>query len=457
LESLAAAYDEKSYAAARDILGKSTRGAHMRQRPIVLPRGRDGRIVRDAEGRFAAVLHILKVKEEQAAGRKVRKAFLREGVDPNTGEILPPSRTSTQLVVPVEMSKWHQHRFMQPGVRLGSSLVYCRDGEWFMAAQYEMPQRTARVTGAVVGVDRGVKHAVAVSVVDAEGRVIETPPLGDEDIGQRIGWANNRRRQEAKRRGRTSARHLEFVDHALHKIANELVALAARHGAEISLEKLDQFKQLIVAPRKKGTRKGGWRVALKKAQLAKLETLLTYKLNLAGLPKPRFVAAGGTSQTCASCGHVEPANRKSRDEFVCVACGHEAHADQNASIVIGRRGVLMRDIRKGQKLNELHKNMVAKLRDPEAGGVSPATHGGGPGPGGGVSVGVVQVRGSIGGANEDASPATPSMGQKSSNSSKTAPPGRYSQRGTTQSKGATREKPARNQQVASLQLELPLG
>lgn len=122
--------------------------------------------------------------------------------------------------------------------------------------------KSLRTVHTVLGVDRGVKHAVAVSVVDAEGRVIESPPLGDEDIGQRIGWANNRRRQEAKRRGRTSARHLEFVDHALHKIANELVALATRHGAEVALENLDQFKQTVVAPRMKGARKGGCRIRI---------------------------------------------------------------------------------------------------------------------------------------------------------------------------------------------------
>jgi len=38
-----------------------------------------------------------------------------------------------------------------------------------------------------------------------------------------------------------------------------------------------------------------------------------------------------TSQTCAACGVVDAASRKSQSEFVCVACGHEANADFNAA------------------------------------------------------------------------------------------------------------------------------
>ena len=38
-----------------------------------------------------------------------------------------------------------------------------------------------------------------------------------------------------------------------------------------------------------------------------------------------------TSQRCSCCGHVDAANRPSQERFVCVSCGHEAHADVNAA------------------------------------------------------------------------------------------------------------------------------
>lgn len=41
-----------------------------------------------------------------------------------------------------------------------------------------------------------------------------------------------------------------------------------------------------------------------------------------------------TSQKCHMCGHVDSANRKTQEEFICVSCGHEAHADINAALNI---------------------------------------------------------------------------------------------------------------------------
>lgn len=45
-----------------------------------------------------------------------------------------------------------------------------------------------------------------------------------------------------------------------------------------------------------------------------------------------------TSQTCAQCGHVSAASRRSQAQFVCVACGHEDDADVNAAKNIMRAG-----------------------------------------------------------------------------------------------------------------------
>ena len=41
-----------------------------------------------------------------------------------------------------------------------------------------------------------------------------------------------------------------------------------------------------------------------------------------------------TSQRCHVCGHVEAANRASRDHFQCVKCHHKEDADLNAAINI---------------------------------------------------------------------------------------------------------------------------
>lgn len=47
-----------------------------------------------------------------------------------------------------------------------------------------------------------------------------------------------------------------------------------------------------------------------------------------------------TSQECVCCGHIEKANRVTRDDFVCQKCGHSDKADLNASKVILKRHAL---------------------------------------------------------------------------------------------------------------------
>jgi transposase len=75
--------------------------------------------------------------------------------------------------------------------------------------------------------------------------------------------------------------------------------------------------------------------------------MLTYKAEREGLPAPVEVPAAYTSQTCARCGHKDAANRPKKDAagkaiqdvFLCMACGHKANADSNASLIIALRGM----------------------------------------------------------------------------------------------------------------------
>ena len=100
------------------------------------------------------------------------------------------------------------------------------------------------------------------------------PPAGNQ-IGQIIVRADQRRKREQVRRGITSHRHANAVVHQLHLLANGIVAEAKQRGAQVIIEKLDGFKQTIVASRPKGSRKGGWRGNLKRPQLGKLEAIVS--------------------------------------------------------------------------------------------------------------------------------------------------------------------------------------
>ncbi|MBA7587613.1 hypothetical protein ES708_29644 [subsurface metagenome] len=54
------------------------------------------------------------------------------------------------------------------------------------------------------------------------------------------------------------------------------------------------------------------------------------------------VDAKYTSQKCSCCGNTEKGNRKSREIFKCLNCGHEENADINAAkniLTVGRTGI----------------------------------------------------------------------------------------------------------------------
>jgi putative transposase len=67
------------------------------------------------------------------------------------------------------------------------------------------------------------------------------------------------------------------------------------------------------------------------------ETFLSYKLAAAG-GKLVKVDPRNTSRTCYECGSIDALSRESQALFLCVECGHEAHADVNAAKNILRAG-----------------------------------------------------------------------------------------------------------------------
>lgn len=365
LDLFATASTREHENAARDALALVLRRPG--PRPLTIARERDARIVRTGlHGGIAVVVNVLR-----ASDPLTRPATLQPGIDAATGEAMKGGATRTKLIIPLSCSKWHEQKFLSGRTILRSSLIRRAGERWFMCAQFEFPVRVIRPTGARLGVDRGIVNPVAMATVDRTGAVQASIPPAGAEIGQIIARADERRRREQKRRGITSHRHNNAVDHQLQLLANSIVTEAKQRGAQVVLEMLDGFKQTIVAPRPKGDRKGGWRRSLKRAQLAKLEAILTYKLSLAGLPKARDVVAGGTSITCPACGLRDPKSRAAQDRFACTSCGFTAHADTVGAVNIARRGVVMEKITKGAKLAPLEQDMVARLRLRDDGGLGP--------------------------------------------------------------------------------------
>ena len=78
----------------------------------------------------------------------------------------------------------------------------------------------------------------------------------------------------------------------------------------------------------------------------------------------RVVPSQNSSQTCAVCGHCDKGNRESQSTFHCLACGHRAHADVNAAVVILQRALaqLERELETGGGDRRLARQLKNCLR-----------------------------------------------------------------------------------------------
>jgi putative transposase len=141
--------------------------------------------------------------------------------------------------------------------------------------------------------------------------------------------------QIAALRARQARRRLDFT----HKLTTDL---AKSHGW-VGIEDLrvknmtHSAKGTALAPGRGVTAKAGLNRGILDNTPFERRRQLAYKAPRFG-SELRVVPAHGTSQTCSACGVRDPGNRPGCGRvFACTTCGHQAHADHNASTVIEAR------------------------------------------------------------------------------------------------------------------------
>lgn len=366
LDALAASLTKEEEDSARDLFATASRPPAVR--PLTFARARDAQLVRKGQnGGIAVVLYLLNATDARA-----RAASLSEGQDASTGEVVAKQKSKTRIIVPISCSKWHKQKFLAGRAVLRSSIVLRRGERWYLQSQFELTDPKKVEPEGSLGVDRGLVNTLVGAVTGKSGNVRSLPIITGSKIGAAIHAADVKDRAFKRRTGRAGLQHRRHVDHLLHDITNKIVATAKSQRLQVTMEDLTGFKKTIVQKRAKGARRNAWAKSLKKAQLGKVELLLEYKLACAGLPALRKVPAGGTSITCSRCGHSARENRPEQALFKCAACGFETHADANAAVQIARRGLMK--VKKGDKLDRLHKNMVTALsKERDDDGLGPLT------------------------------------------------------------------------------------
>ena len=239
--------------------------------------------------------------------------------------------TKGRLLIPFVCGAYQKGR--QGRIKGQSDLVY-RDGQWFLLCTVVMPEETPIEPTDFLGVDLGIVNIAT----DSDG---ETHSGADVEKVRKKHNLQRKRLQRKNTKGskkkirRMRNKEARFRSHQNHVISKQLVITAKRTSRGIALEDLKGIRERVTARGGDArNRLGGW-------AFAQLGSFVVYKATLAGVPV-EFIDPTYTSQTCAECGHRERSNRKNQAEFACKACGHQAHADQNAARNIRARALSKR-------------------------------------------------------------------------------------------------------------------
>jgi transposase len=274
-----------------------------------------------------------------------RKAGLNEGfriVGAQASRVMKLSRKWARVLVPkIGWVRFRQSRAI-PDAK-SYRITYDRAGRWHIAFAAIPPPIPAPGTGEVVGVDRGVTVAAALST----GELLTCPgPSETEQVRlKHLQRRLARCRRGSKRRQRVKAAiaklHARSRDRRKDWVEKTSTDLARRFDV-IRVEDL-RVTQMTKRPRPKPDpgRPGSYlpnrrraKAGLNRGILANGWGLLVQRLEHKAAGRVERINPAYTSQTCSACGHCAPENRENQAMFRCTACGHQANADVNAAVNI---------------------------------------------------------------------------------------------------------------------------
>jgi transposase len=212
-----------------------------------------------------------------------------------------------------------------------------RAGRWHVAFAVIPTPVPAPGNGQVVGIDRGVAVAAALST----GEMLHCPALTARERTRlrRLQRRLARARRGSNRRGRVKhtiarlkARETDRRKDWAEKVSTDI----ARCFDVIRVEdlKITNMTRSAKGARENPGRNVRQKAGLNRGILGSGWGLLVRRLEDKAPGRVEKVRPAFTSQRCSACGRVDARSRESQPRFVCTACGFACHADVNAAINI---------------------------------------------------------------------------------------------------------------------------
>jgi putative transposase len=231
---------------------------------------------------------------------------------------------------------WVRFRWSRPVPVGAKSYRVTRDrvGRWHVAFAATPEPISGPGTGEVVGVDRGIAVAAALST----GQMFHAPRLSRSRQRRLVRLqrklARGRRGSRRRQRTRLAIAVLRACESCARKDWAEKVSTdLARRFDVIRVEDLrikDMSRSARGSPGSPG-RNVAQKSGLNREILASGWGLLVCRLEDKARGRIEKVNPAYTSQRCSACGHISAKSRESQALFRCVACGYVCNADVNAA------------------------------------------------------------------------------------------------------------------------------
>jgi transposase len=209
-----------------------------------------------------------------------------------------------------------------------------RAGRWHVAFAAVPEPIPAPGNGKVVGVDRGVVIAAALST----GELLRMPSLTDRERTRllrmkrklaRARRGSNRRKRVrlgiARLKARESDRRKDWVEKTSTDLARRFDFIRVEN---LKIQNMTRSARgTLKAPGRRVRQKAG----LNRSILAAGWGLLVRRLEDKASSRVEEVNPAFSSQRCSACGHVDAKSRESQARFVCTACRFACNADVNAA------------------------------------------------------------------------------------------------------------------------------
>lgn len=215
----------------------------------------------------------------------------------------------------------------------GESDLCLIDGSFYLFTTCDIEEPEPAYINDFLGVDLGVANIA----VDSDGNVRQGKAV------KKVRYRHRQLRTRLQKKGTHSARRRlrklsgkerRFATWVNHNISKRIVEKAKGTDRGIALEELGGIRERVTVRRSQRATLHSW-------SFFQLRSFIEYKAKRFGVVV-RAVDPRNTSRTCPCCGHVDKANRKSQDKFLCVDCGYSGLADHIAAVNIRSRAVVNR-------------------------------------------------------------------------------------------------------------------